>query len=89
MALPKFEIIGIKKMKGFEAIVIQSCDETQLAFEIYGSPSFIRQAQAQLLLGATTATMDMQLVRLYGVQSIVGNDPETVIILAKYESIGG
>ncbi len=85
MTLPTFAVMGVETMDGFKAVVLKSCENFQVSFEIFGSSSFIRRAQAQLLLGSTTATIDKRLVRLHGVQATTDSDPKTAMIFSRYD----
>lgn len=87
MVLPAFGVIGLEKMDGFKAVVLISCENMRVTFEIVGSTSFIRAAQAQLLLGSTTAKIDAQYVRLSAIQATTDSDPNKAEIFSRYEHI--
>lgn len=89
MIIPTFQATGIENIPGFKKADLRSYDplQCQLSFEISGSSTFIKQAQSQLLLGLTTATIDSKLVRLSGIQCSTGSDPGTAIICSRFEVV--
>ena len=84
MSFPTFRLKGLETLDGFQEVILKSYDNFQLTFEIFGSPSFIKRAQAQLLLGSTTATLDSKPVRLHGIHSSTGPDPKKAMIFSGF-----
>lgn len=87
MKLPTLKVIGIEKIDGFKKVTLISCEDFRLSFEIFGSKSFIRSAQAQLLLGSVTANFDEKDVRLKVVECITSSDPERATISSEFRHL--